>query len=118
MLGSGALVGGVFVEGDEVEHFSQSGVDAVAVDGFQFRCRQVGGGMGNHFVGYKTVVSGQEDFSHDVTFVAKVFDGAFCAVVVKTTGDGLFGVVDDGIGGGFVLNGNKICRFEKFFYTN
>lgn len=51
------LVGGGFVEGDEVEHGAHSGADTVAIGIFDFGGGEVGCDVGLHFFGHKEVVA-------------------------------------------------------------
>ena len=74
---SGSFVGGVYVEGDEVEHFSEAAADTDSVDCLDFACGQVGSKMRNEPVGQIEVVTRQENLCHGVAFVAIIFEGAF-----------------------------------------
>lgn len=78
-----SFVGGGFVEGDEVEHGAHSGADAVAIGVFDFGGGEVGGDVGLHFLGYKQIVARQDDFGHDVAFVAEVFQVFLHSQIVK-----------------------------------
>ena len=69
----------VYVEGDEVEHFSEAAADTIAVDCLDFACGEVGGKMGNEPVRHIEVVTRQENLCHGVAFIAIIFEGAFGA---------------------------------------
>jgi len=73
----------VFWEGDEVAHFAEAGTNPGAVEFFNFVGREIGGEMGEHVVVNEVVVSGQDDFGHDVAFLAEVSKAVLGSQVIE-----------------------------------
>ncbi|MBP1638883.1 MAG: hypothetical protein H6Q17_466 [Bacteroidetes bacterium] len=123
MYFSSSFVLGSTVKGNKVEHFTHTGSDTVAVVAFDLGCRKVGGGMGNHVVVDKVVVTGKKYLAHDIALIAVIFECVFGSQVIETMGvrSGRSNRVSVGIGAvtlnDFVTVFDKIERdFTAGFY--
>ena len=74
---------------NQIKHLSHPAPYPDTINLFNFAAVEVGGDMGNEFLGDEQIIVGEQDPGHDVAVVAIVFEGVFVAQVIETIGFGM-----------------------------
>ncbi len=69
---------------NKIKHFTHTGTNTVSIIVFKFGSRKIGGGMGEHVITDKMVISGKQDFTNDIALIAIVLKSTFRPKVIET----------------------------------